>query len=336
MVTKSNEHIWQECASSYSPSPPVLLASSSATPLSEHCDSRSCQHQTCVLSMDTLTGAAVRQHGSHQSVVYTPLVSVSTFVPSETLTRFILLYPEWPPGSAHFPCFTPANQTRSFKTAFRRWFCLHLPIQQQTILSDGKVSQYLGAGKAAFVCGSCTCRLNRIDTIRQKYEAVKEDFEAQKRQILALWWAQAQPQPCPQRVSCDSASQSNSSTENLAVWTQIWRWLAERIRVLWGKTNDLGQCLNLWFSALPRECICGVYSYLYLWYCSIRIPSHKSWLSSPQLVSSGHQVSPMWIALFHCGSNKSCHLEPCALSTLSVFTTTSKQQAMISWAHCFS
>ena len=46
------------------------------------------------------------------------LISVSTFVPSETLTKFILLYPEWPPGSAHFPCVTSANQTHSFKTAF--------------------------------------------------------------------------------------------------------------------------------------------------------------------------------------------------------------------------
>ena len=81
------------------------------------------------------------------------------------------------------------------------------------------MSQYLGAGKAAFVCGSCTCRLNRFDTIRRKYEAVKEDLEAQKREILALWQAQAQaqPQPRPQRVPCDSASQSDSSMENLAV-----------------------------------------------------------------------------------------------------------------------
>ena len=77
-----------------------------------------------------------------------------------------------------------------------------------------------------------------------------------KREILALWraQAQAQPQPCPQRVSCDSTSQSDSSMENLAVWTQIWCWLAKRICVLWGKPNDLGQCLNLWFSALPRDC----------------------------------------------------------------------------------
>ena len=161
----------------------------------------------------------------------------------------------WPPGSAHFPCFTAANQTRSFKTAFSA------RIRQQTTLSDGEVSHYLGAGKAAFVCGSCTCGLNRFDTIRRKYEAVKEDLEAQKRDILALWRAQArqaQPQPRPQRVSCDSASQSDSSMENLAVWTQIWRWLAERIRALRGKPNDLGQCLNLWFSALPKECIATV------------------------------------------------------------------------------
>ena len=52
------------------------------------------------------------------TVVLHSLISVSTFVPSETLTKFILLYPEWPPGSAHFPCFNPANQTRSFKMAF--------------------------------------------------------------------------------------------------------------------------------------------------------------------------------------------------------------------------
>ena len=94
---------------------------------------------------------------------------------------------------------------------------------------------------------------------RRKYEAVKEDLEAQEREIL-LWQsqaqaqAQAQLQPRPQRVSCDSASQLDSSMEKLAVWTQIWRWLAERIRALRGKTNGLGQCLNLWFSALPIEC----------------------------------------------------------------------------------
>ena len=77
------------------------------------------------------------------------------------------------------------------------------------------------AGKAAFVCGSCTCRLNRFDTVRRKCEAVKEDLEVQKREVLALWrvqaQAQAQPQPHPQRVLCDSASPSDSSMENLAV-----------------------------------------------------------------------------------------------------------------------
>ena len=109
------------------------------------------------------------------------------------------------------------------KRPFHCRFCLHPPIRQQTILSDGKVSQYLGAGKATFVCGSCTCRLHRFDAIRRKYEAVKEDLEAQKREILALWraQAQAQPQPHPQRVSCDSASQLDSSMEKLPVWTQI-------------------------------------------------------------------------------------------------------------------
>ena len=126
-------------------------------------------------------------------------------------------------------------------------------------LSDGEVSQYLGGRRGYFVCGSCTCRLNRFDAIRRKYEPVKEDLEAQEREIL-LWQSQAQAQsqaqlqPRPQRVSCDSASQSDSSMEKLAVWTQIWGWLAERIRALRGKTSDLGQCLNLWFSALPREC----------------------------------------------------------------------------------
>ena len=89
-------------------------------------------------------------------------------------------------------------------------------------LSEGEVSQYLGAGEATFVCGSCTCRLDRFDTIRRKYEPVKEDLEAQEREIL-LWQsqaqaqAQAQLQPRPQRVSCDSASQSDSSMEKLAV-----------------------------------------------------------------------------------------------------------------------
>ena len=128
---------------------------------------------------------------------------------------------------------------------------------QKTIcycLSDSKLSQYLGAGKATFVCGSCTCRHNRSDIIRWKYEAAKEDLEAQKREIL-LWQsqaqAQAQLQPRSQRVSCDSVTQLDSSMEKLAVWTQIWCWLAERIHALWGKTNDLGQCLNLWFSAVP-------------------------------------------------------------------------------------
>ena len=36
---------------------------------------------------------------------------------------------------------------------------------QETIcfcLSNGEMSQYLGAGEATFVRGSCTCRLNRI------------------------------------------------------------------------------------------------------------------------------------------------------------------------------
>ena len=100
-----------------------------------------------------------------------------------------------------------------FAAALRETICFRL--------SDGEVSQSLGPGKAAFVCGSCTCRLNRFDTIRRKYEAVKGDLEAQKREILALCMAVkaqlAQPQPRPQTVSCDSASQSNSSMENLAV-----------------------------------------------------------------------------------------------------------------------
>ena len=75
----------------------------------------------------------------------------------------------------------PIRRALSKRAYFRRCFCLHPPIWQQTILSDSEVSQYLGAGKAAFVCGSCTCRLNRFDTIRRKYEAVKEDLEAQKK-----------------------------------------------------------------------------------------------------------------------------------------------------------
>ena len=124
-------------------------------------------------------------------------------------------------------------------------------------LSDGKVSQYLGTGKATFVCGVCTCRLNRFDTTRRKYEAVKEGLEAQDRKILP-WQSQAQVQaqlqPRPRRVSRDRVSQSDNSMEKLAVWTQVWHWLAERIRALRGKINDLGQCLNLWFLALPREC----------------------------------------------------------------------------------
>ena len=244
-------------------------------------------------------------------------------MPSETLTKFILLYPEWPPGSALFLVLIQPIRRARPKWPFRRWFCLHPAADnpflfaktltvpkndwkkfpehwqestqitgidrsiicsvdvslrsigaktrrnlQSTVpsatalreticfcLPDGEVSQYLGAGNATFVCGSCTCRLNRFDTIRWKYEAVKEDLQAQEREIL-LWQsqAQAQLQPRPQRVSCDFVRQSDSSMEKLAVWTQIWHWLAEIIRVLRGKTNDLGQCLNLSFSALPREC----------------------------------------------------------------------------------
>ena len=156
---------------------------------------------------------------------------------SNTLTKFILHYPEWPPGSMHFPCFNPANQTRSFKMAFsalilftsgsRRSISVCKDIDstekwlkeiprtltgkstqitvidksiicsvdvslcslgaktrrnlQSTVpsaaalreticfcLSHSNVSQYLGAGKATFVCGSWTCRRNRFDTIRQK------------------------------------------------------------------------------------------------------------------------------------------------------------------------
>ena len=79
----------------------------------------------------------------------------------------------------------------------------------------------------SIVCGSCTCGLNKFDTISQKYEAVKENLEVQKRKALALglWQshlqAQAQPQPRPQRVSCDSASQLGGSMEKLAVWKGI-------------------------------------------------------------------------------------------------------------------
>ena len=122
----------------------------------------------------------------------------------------------------HISLFYSSQSDALFQNGlFGADFCLNPPIRQQTILSDSEVSQYLGAGKAAFVCGSCTCRLNRFDTISRKYEAVKEDLEVQKREILTLWRAQAQPQPRPQRVSCDSASQSDSSMENPAVWTQI-------------------------------------------------------------------------------------------------------------------
>ena len=165
-------------------------------------------------------------------------------------------------------CFTPNDHqvARSFlvllqpirralsKQSFWHRFYLHPLIRQQTILSDDKVSQYLGAGKAAFVCGSCTCLLNRFDTIRWKYEAVKEDLEAQKRDIWHYGRHRHRLSHSHTHMACDSASQSDSSIENLAVWTQIWRWLAKRIHTLQGKANDLGQCLNLWFSALPREC----------------------------------------------------------------------------------
>ena len=58
----------------------------------------------------------IMKYAPVQYIIHSP-VSVSTFVPSETLTKFILVYPEWPPGSAHFPCFNSANQTRSFKMA---------------------------------------------------------------------------------------------------------------------------------------------------------------------------------------------------------------------------
>ena len=113
-------------------------------------------------------------------------------------------------------------------------------------LSDGEVR----AGKAAFVYGSCTFGLNRFDTVRRKYEAVKEDLESQKTEILALWQshsqALAQPQPRPQ-----SASQSHSSMEKLAVWKQSWRWLTERIRRLRGKPIWPGAVLeSLIFSTI--------------------------------------------------------------------------------------
>ena len=118
-------------------------------------------------------------------------------------------------------------------------------------LSNGAVSQYLGQKGTAFVCGSCTCRLNRFDTIRQKYEAVKEDIEVQGREIL-LWQsqpqAQAQLQPCPQRASCDSVSQSDSSMERLAVWTQIWRCM-----IGWENSRALG--IDQWPGAVPQSLI---------------------------------------------------------------------------------
>ena len=120
-------------------------------------------------------------------------------------------------------------------------------------LFDGEVSQYLGAGKAAFVYGSCTCRLNRFDTTRRKYEAVKEDLEEQTREILALWQsypqAQAQLQPRPQ----------SARANRIVPWKT---WLSQnRFGADWprgfagfgGKPYDLGQCLNPWFSALQRE-----------------------------------------------------------------------------------
>ena len=126
-------------------------------------------------------------------------------------------------------------------TALRQTICF--------CLTDGEVSQYLGVGQATYVCDSCTCRLNRFDTIRRKYEAVKEDLEVQEREIL-LWQSQAQVQaqlqPRRQKVSCDRASQSDSSMEKLAVWTQIWRWLAEIIRAS-GK--------NQWPGVVPESLI---------------------------------------------------------------------------------
>ena len=86
-------------------------------------------------------------------------------------------------------------------------------------LSDSKVSQYLGAGKAAFVCGSCTFRLNRFDTIRQEYEAVKEDLEVQKRGRMTLW--QSHPRTGTGSATATPTvctSQSDSTMDKLAVW----------------------------------------------------------------------------------------------------------------------
>ena len=87
--------------------------------------------------------------------------------------------------------------------------------------SDGKVSQYLGAGKAILLfVAAAHAGLTDLTLLDDKYEAVKEDLEVQEREIL-LWQSQvkvhAQLQPRPQKVSCDSASQSDSSRENLAV-----------------------------------------------------------------------------------------------------------------------
>ena len=94
---------------------------------------------------------------------------------------------------------------------------------------------------AAFVCGSCTCRLNRSDTIRRKYEAVKEDLEAHKKKMKS-WLYGSHTKDRTKTVfghthrhshshshahkMChvhDSASQSDSSMEKMAVRKQIWR-----------------------------------------------------------------------------------------------------------------
>ena len=57
----------------------------------------------------------------------------------------------------------------------------------------------------------------KFDTAGRKCEAVKEDLEVPKTEILTLQQSHPQAQPRPQRVPCDSARTLDSFTEKLAV-----------------------------------------------------------------------------------------------------------------------
>ena len=85
------------------------------------------------------------------------LVSVLTFVLSETLTKFILLYPKWPPGGTHFLCFDfhAERNTDQVHTALpqmtTRWhaFSLFYSSQSGVLFQNG-----LFGADFAYICRS--------------------------------------------------------------------------------------------------------------------------------------------------------------------------------------